>query len=285
MPGRPLPRPRPVHRPPLELVEQRLHPHAQRRSPPGRRRRAPTVIGSPTSSETGRPRVRSSGRPAVRIRCGPQIAIGSSGAPVSRARATAPGIRARTVYDVLTPASGKIPTASPSPQQRRGPAGRPPPARPGPRARAASPSSAAAATGLRPDVVTGQEPHVAAGCSGRRARPAGSPGSSRGCWPAPPGRRPGHVLVALDREPQAERPEHHAAQRRSPPGRRAPCTPFAATRAAGWAARPADSCTTAAGRRAVDGARASVKGLAAAAASRTAARRSRAADAPPSECG
>ena len=69
--------------------------------------------GSPTRIDTGRPRRRSTGRPAVRIRCGPQIANGTSGAPVSRASATAPGISARTVYDVLTPASGKRPTASP----------------------------------------------------------------------------------------------------------------------------------------------------------------------------
>ena len=80
---------------------------------------AETSSGGPTTSVTGRPR-RTSGRClAVRSRCGPHTATGSSGAPVSRASATAPGIRARTVQERLTPASGNTPTASPSRSSRR----------------------------------------------------------------------------------------------------------------------------------------------------------------------
>ena len=105
----------------LELVEQVLQPGAEQsrsaaghgRRPGRRRHRRPDEQRHRAPAGAGRP-----AGCAVRIRCGPQIAIGTSGAPVARASATAPGISARTVYDVLTPASGKIPTASPSPQQR-----------------------------------------------------------------------------------------------------------------------------------------------------------------------
>ena len=44
---------------------------------------------------------------------------GTSGAPVSRASATAPGISARTTYAAEIPPSGKTQTISPSPSSRR----------------------------------------------------------------------------------------------------------------------------------------------------------------------
>ncbi len=65
------------------------------RSSPG-----PTYTGAPKARSTRRPRVQSiggSGSPTEKTRWLPQIATGTIGAPVSRARDAAPLISGRTV--------------------------------------------------------------------------------------------------------------------------------------------------------------------------------------------
>ena len=98
-----------------------------RRVNPTRSSPAAKVIGSPKDTSTRRPRrrlgrgfrPRASGRPTDQSRCDPQIAAGTTGAPVSLARLATPRISDRTVYDQLTPASGNASTASPSRSSRR----------------------------------------------------------------------------------------------------------------------------------------------------------------------
>lgn len=86
-----------------------------------------TVNGSPSTTSTRRPRVRSgrggrprsSGRPTLQIRWLPHRATGTTGTPVSCARAATPGISERTVKECDTPASGNAHTASPARSRRR----------------------------------------------------------------------------------------------------------------------------------------------------------------------
>ena len=87
-----------------------------------------TARGVPNATSTRRCRRRlvrecfvPSGRGLVTeaIRWVPHSAIGTSGAPVSRASAAGPRISDRTAYACEIPASGKIPTASPSRSSRR----------------------------------------------------------------------------------------------------------------------------------------------------------------------
>ena len=277
VPRRPLPRPWPVLGSLLELVEQGLHPHAQRRVT------ARNVVAGrhrhrlADQQETGRPRVRSSGRPAVRIRCGPQIAIGSSGG-----RSPAPGPR--------HPASGhaRCTTCSPPPRGTARPP-RPPPAASGPAGRPAAGAARSTGTcrmldisppttGAAPHVVTGQEAHPAAALpggepdqqevqeayvgAGQQHRPG--PGtcwspSTRAAARAPEGHAGSRDDGGIGRAPRAGRSQppgradgRRPARRRHEGGRMGRCgrrSPRAASRAWPRRARSRRRKSRAAGRR------------------------------------